>query len=59
MSVRRPVRPGVDLAVGESRNIWEFSVFEGAGCLAPSWSFAVFLVCRDVEENEEDEVGGD
>ena len=58
MSVRRPGL-GVDLAIGESRNVWELGVLEGAGCLAPSGSFAIFLVGRNVEEDEEDEVGGD
>lgn len=43
----------------ESCNIGEFGVLERACCLSSSGSFAIFLVCSDVKEDEEDEVGGD
>lgn len=59
MSVRGPVRHGVDLAVGESRNVWDLSVLERTCCFSSSRAFAVFLVGCDVEEDKEDEVGGD
>ena len=59
MSVRGAVRFGVDLAVGKSSNVWEFSILEGASGLASSGSFSVFLVGCNVEEDEEDEVRGD
>ena len=53
---------GVDLAVGESCNIWDFGAChgaKGASGFSACWFFALFLVGRDVEKDEEDEVGGD
>jgi hypothetical protein len=60
VAVRRPVRClGVDLAVGESRNVWKLSVFERSCSFASCWSLAIFPVGCNVEVDEEDEVGGD
>ena len=51
------LQSGVDLAVGKSRDIGDLRIFERASSFAASWSFAIFLVCCEVERDKEEEVG--
>lgn len=53
-----PVRllGGVDLAMGDSGDVGELGVLEGAGGLAAGGALAILLVGGDVEGNEEEEV---
>lgn len=49
----------IDLAVGESCDIWDFGILKGSCCLAASWSLSVLLVGRKVEGDEENEIRAD
>jgi hypothetical protein len=46
----------VDLAIGESCNIWDLSILERTSCLSASWSLSVLLVRCEVEGDEQEEV---
>lgn len=65
MAVLLTLVPGVDGAVGESRDIGERCILhiseraDRARGFASSWLFALFLVGDDVEGDEEEEVGGE
>jgi len=50
---------GDDLTMGKSCNIREFRIFERARSLAAGGALSVFPVCRQVERDEEEEVGAD
>lgn len=50
---------GGELAVGDGCDVGELGVLEGAGGLAARGALAVLLVGRDVEGDEEEEVGAE
>lgn len=51
--------PWVDLAIGKSCDVGQLSILQRSCGFATGWAFPIFLVSREVEGDEEQQVGAE